>query len=52
MGFDVRAGLSFLLGGVAAIEIGARYNISFETNGIATRNLQFVEPTLGFRFWL
>lgn len=51
-GFNVRAGLSFLLGGVAAIEIGARYNISFETNGIATRNLQFVEPTLGFRFWL
>jgi hypothetical protein len=37
---------------VAAIEIGARYNISFEGNGVSTQNLHFVEPTLGFRFWL
>lgn len=51
-GFNVRAGLSFLLGGVAAIEIGARYNISFQSSGISTQNLSFVEPTLGFRFWL
>jgi hypothetical protein len=51
-GFNVRAGTSILLGGVAAIEIGARYNISFEGNGVSTQNLHFVEPTLGFRFWL
>lgn len=51
-GFNVRAGLSILLGGLAAIEIGARYNISFEANGASNGNLQFVEPTLGFRFWI
>ncbi len=51
-GFNVRAGVSFLLGGVAAIELGARYNISFQSSGISTQNLQFVEPTVGFRFWL
>jgi hypothetical protein len=51
-GFNVRAGTSILLGGVAAIEIGARYNLSFVGNGVSTQNLQFIEPTLGFRFWL
>lgn len=51
-GFNVRAGTSILLGGVAAIEIGIRYNLSFEGNGVSTQNLQFIEPTLGFRFWL
>ena len=51
-GFNVRAGTSILLGGIAAIEIGVRYNISFEGNGISTQNLNFIEPTLGFRFWL
>lgn len=51
-GFNVRAGTSILLGGVAAIELGIRYNISFESNGVSTQNLQFIEPTLGFRFWL
>jgi hypothetical protein len=51
-GFNVRAGASILLGGVAAIEIGARYNLSFEGNGVSTQNLHFIEPTLGFRFWL
>jgi hypothetical protein len=51
-GFNVRAGISILLGGLAAIEIGARYNISFEANGVSNGNLQFVEPTLGFRFWI
>ncbi len=51
-GLNVRAGVSFLLGDVAAIEIGVRYNVSFDTNSIATGTLQFVEPTLGFRFWL
>jgi len=29
-----------------------RYNISFEANGVSNGNLQFVEPTLGFRFWI
>jgi len=51
-GFNVRAGVSILLGGVAAIEIGARYNLSFEGNQVSTQNLHFIEPTLGFRFWL
>lgn len=51
-GFNVRAGISILLGGLAAIEIGARYNISFQANGVSDGNLQFVEPTLGFRFWI
>lgn len=51
-GFNVRAGTSILLGGIAAIEIGVRYNISFEGNGVSTQNLNFIEPTLGFRFWL
>lgn len=51
-GFNVRAGMSILLGGLAAIEIGARYNISFQANGVSTGNLHFVEPTLGFRFWI
>jgi hypothetical protein len=51
-GFNVRAGIAILLGGLAALEIGARYNISFEANGVSAGNLQFVEPTLGFRFWI
>ena len=51
-GFNVRAGISILLGGLAAIEIGARYNISFQANGVSDGNIQFVEPTLGFRFWI
>jgi hypothetical protein len=51
-GFNVRAGLSILLGNLAAIELGARYNISFEANGVSNGNIQFVEPTLGFRFWI
>ena len=51
-GFNVRAGMSILLGGLAAIELGVRYNISFEANGVSNGNLQFIEPTLGFRFWL
>jgi len=51
-GFNVRAGIAILLGGLAALEIGARYNISFEANGVSNGNIQFVEPTLGFRFWI
>ncbi len=51
-GFNIRAGTSILLGGVAAIEIGARYNLSFQGNDVSIQNLHFIEPTLGFRFWL
>lgn len=51
-GLNVRAGTSILLGGVAAIEIGLRYNLSFAVNDVSIDNLHFIEPTLGFRFWL
>jgi hypothetical protein len=51
-GFNVRAGTAILLGGVAAIEIGVRYNLSFAVNDVSLQNLHFIEPTLGFRFWL
>ncbi len=51
-GLNVRAGTSILLGGVAAIEIGIRYNLSFAVNDVSLESLHFIEPTLGFRFWL
>jgi len=57
-GFRFAPGLTFR-GGVAislcrstALDIGLGYNLSFQGNNVFTQTRHWIEPTVGFRFWL
>jgi hypothetical protein len=57
-GFRFAPGLAFRIGTTisfsrsAAIDIGFGYGLSFQGDSVFTRTRQWIEPTLGFRFWI
>lgn len=51
-GLTFRVGTTISLCRSTAIDIGFGYNLSFEGNGVFTQTRQWIEPTLGFRFWI
>jgi hypothetical protein len=51
-GLTFRIGTTISLCASTAIDIGFGYNLSFQGDGVFTQTRQWIEPTLGFRFWL
>jgi hypothetical protein len=51
-GLSFRAGTTISLCRSTAIDIGFGYNLSFQGDGVFTQMRQWIEPTLGFRFWI
>ncbi|MFZ1865615.1 MAG: hypothetical protein WAU39_15435 [Polyangiales bacterium] len=51
-GLSFRAGMTISFARSAAIDIGLRYGLSFQGDGVFTRTRQWVEPNIGFRFWI
>jgi hypothetical protein len=51
-GLSFRAGTTISLCRSTALDIGFGYNLSFQGDAVFTQTRQWIEPTLGFRFWL
>ena len=51
-GLTFRVGTTISLCKSTALDIGFGYNLSFQGNGVFTQTRQWLEPTLGFRFWI
>jgi len=52
LGFLGRAATTISLCRSTSLDIGFGYNLSFQGGGVFTQTRQWIEPTLGFRFWL
>jgi len=51
-GLSLRAGTTISLCRSTALDIGFGYSLTFQGDGVFTQTRQWIEPTLGFRFWL
>lgn len=51
-GLSFRTGIAISLCRSTALDIGLGYNLSFRGNDVFTKTRQWIEPTVGFRFWL
>jgi len=51
-GLTFRVGTAISLCRSTALDIGLGYHLSFEGNAVFTQTRHWIEPTIGFRFWL
>ena len=51
-GLSFRVGTTISLCSSTALDVGLGYSLSFRGNEVFTRTRQWIEPTIGFRFWI